>query len=922
MSPSSPRWPLLPFLIAALILLLGCAASFYQFGVSDVFLCGKERAGDRIWYLAFATAVQSLLFLWSGWSATGVRWYRATQWVALPLIGFAVYQLSALHARSLLLLCIGVAVYVMVARTLDRRRGVSAEADWARLCVEGVLFVLAALVIHSALAFLALYSRGLRLSDGLFGGILLVSALIAFAVVRRGCRCGGPRLNDIPPLFLLLMILLRAKVPDTAYDSLFYKVTLPLMIADWRTALTGLPDHTLMGTNLQEIINSQLRILDGGFAPSFLSTLAFCGLWPVAPAAARACANLLPAQTSRALLGLAVNAAALLIVSLTEPLLASGTSYQEPLQVLLLCAGLLAGPAGWLFLSAAAAVKVTSLLFLPFFMLVRAAGRDREAVYRWLESPIATLRERFAALRDRRKPAVQAYAAPGRGALAIAVLCGVLAVLVFGEQLARNQVLSGRLLVPSEMLAGLTDPDGRVMSRVERDGTFDAASKRNAFDNLVSTVIHMGTLDAWMTPEEHGFHVLPSSRLPLVAVFLGLLALWCARKQETRPWALFALLHTALFVIYLQFFLQGRHMVPASFAAIAVIVAAPAFLWRGDMRRAVLASLTVVFACLAVGDQLIGNFLNDGWDCRRGFAAPAAEPITPTPPESVSGVDRKLAEIVADYRSHGMAAHYIVPTVLCDQHTESKAYFGAHFVYSSVTQSLLRRYFKADPARLKRLAGSVLAVCILNRELIAADAEALKDDFTFAGRFGFTDIYVSKVLAQGGPAAQIVPSGFPVPPALRGYTVAKDFGAAWSSGKLADESPKPTPTGRGALVMTVGDRELPTLVSANALAFEGVEVRPGDRVRMEATLPFGQSDGLRVELRLDLPGAAPLVRELLIRRKRTAAADGKWYSENLVIPDGFAGTAKFTVRAGSEGGDPDADWIAFRKLHLLRPTGY
>ena len=34
------------------------------------------------------------------------------------------------------------------------------------------------------------------------------------------------------------------------------------MIADWRTALTAIPDVTLLGTNLLEIVNSQLRILD------------------------------------------------------------------------------------------------------------------------------------------------------------------------------------------------------------------------------------------------------------------------------------------------------------------------------------------------------------------------------------------------------------------------------------------------------------------------------------------------------------------------------------------------------------------------------------------------------------------------------------------------------------------------------------
>lgn len=909
-----------------LILLLGAAGSFYQV-TSGLFYCGHTGANSEIWYWALAAGLQSLAFPWAGWSPRGERFYRLTQWAAVPLIAYVLYQLSAVHARPLFLAGLAVLAYALFARALDRRRHPEMETSWSQLGLQGVLFVLAALVIQSAFAFLVLYSRGILLNDRNFGVLLGMSVVLAFVVVRYGSRVHGVRLHEMPPLFLLLMILLRAKLPDGAYDSLFYKATLPMMIADWRTALTGLPDHTLLGTNLQEILNAQLLIIDGGYAPSFITTLAFLGLWIVVPAAARTLSNVLPVEASKRHLGLMLNTATLLLVSLSEPLTAAGTSYQEPLQILLLAAGLLAGPAGWIFLAAAAAVKVTALFFIPLLLLIRAAGVDRECVRAFLETPFAKLRGWHVGSYFNRGHGGAPTSAPWRpartkGALLVLLVCGGLAALVFGEQLARNQLFAGRLLVPSEMLAGLTDPDGRMMTRIKRDETFDIAGTQRPFDNLIGTLIHMGTLNKWMEPDAHGFHALPSSRLPMVAVFLALLALWCVRKREARPWALLTLFFTLLFVVYLQFFSQGRHMAPASFAAVVAIAAAPVFLWKGEMPRWLLAVLTLAIGLLAVGDQLVGNFINTGWECSRRLSTPAAAPIAPVARDGVSNaateLDRKLADIVAQYRAKAPARHDIIPSVLCDETQGRKHYFGAHYAYASVTHSLLRRYLSADPARAQRLARSALVVCVEVWHLLAVKPDGQEDHFTLVDRVGRTNIFVSNFLMDGGPAAQLVPAGFPVPSSWIRYMVVQDFGASWSTGRLADPSPQETPNGKGALEMSVGAETLPTLVSRNAMTFDEVEVRPGDRVFMEATLPFRQSDGLQVELRLVLAGTAPLVRRMLLQPNRSIAPDMSWQTLALAVPDGYSGRATLTVAVSSEGGDPNADWISFRKLQLQR----
>jgi hypothetical protein len=892
------------------LVLLGVAGSVYQL-TSQLFNCGFRGAHPQLFIWAALAGVQSLLFISAAWSPLSERVYRVTQWIALAFCVYLLYQLSAVFARPLLLVVFGIGAYALCAHAWDRRRGVE-PTGWPRLLGEGVLFILAVLVIQSALALPVLYTRGLLLSDRLFGGLFVISLVAAFFLVRACSRVQGVRLVEAPPLFLLLMVLLRTKQPDGAYDTLFYKGTIPVLLEDWRTALTGITDHTLLGTNLQEIINTQLRILDGGHDPRTLSMLAFMGLWVIAPIAARAISCLLPSGTGAREIAFVINVAALLMVSLTEPLTASGTSYQEPMQILLMAAGILAGPVGWIFLSAAAAVKATALIFIPLLFMVNLAVMDSERVKPWLRDPAGLLRSMIRALTSRRAAAAPHVPASVKRARWIAVICALLACLVFGEQLARNQGLTGRLLAPSNMFAGLTDPHNQMLAAPKAGAVFDQVKQRPAFDNLVGTLMQIGTLDKWMLTDDHIFHVFPSSRFPLVAMGLGLLALLFVLRQPLRPWAVLALLWMALFFVYVQMFSQGRHMAAASFAAILVVALAPASLGGRKWTTARFAAATLAFGALAIGDQVAGNFINVSWECNRRLSRPAVPMGNDAP---ATPLDSKLAALAAEYRAKAPRGREVVPTIICDFAASPKHYMGVHYAYASVTHELLGRYLDADPARARRLDRAALAVCVDMWHLTSIKPEHLTG-FRAEARIGRTQLFVSEYLSNGGLAEQLVPAGFSLPAMMRPYLVVQDLGAGWRDAELGDNTPQQTPNGRGVLEMHVGDALATTLVAPNSLTWREVQVMPGDRLLVEAALPHRQSDGLALELRLSRPGVAPLARKFML--KRASVPGAAWQTFEILVPASLAGAITLSVVASSEGGDPDADWVSFRKLQLER----
>jgi hypothetical protein len=657
-------------------LAIGGAFSFYQLG-SWLFSCGRLVSGPEIHLWAGFSALQGVAFLMGSISPRWRNGYRLLQYATLPLVAAPLLQLAFVYPATFA----GLALLGIAYRYGIARRGPGAGVAGQPL-VESMAFVLATVVVHSAIAFVVLNTRGLPLGDALFAAILVASAVVAAWIVRGNAPHAPLTLAEVPPLALLAVVLLRAKLPDQAYDTLFYKATVPITIADWRTAVTGALDAAaLLGTDFQEFINAQLRISDPGYSPALVSTLAFVGLWIVAPAAA---GSVMP----RAYGPLARNVLALLLVSLTEALVAAGTTYQEPLMGLLMAAALLPMPAAWVFLAAGVAVKVTVIFVVP--VIVLAKGWPMGALAGgpgWGKRVLAEVIDRARARR-----------------LALAA-CLLLAALAAGEQFYRNVAYTGRLTAITEILAGLTDPDGRVLAR-ETDNPLQAQSPHGAWEKYGRTFVHVLTLDRWIVPTQYTFHAIPSSRLAAIAAMLVLLVFGLPALRRDRVLVMSFLVWLACMFSTLTFVWQGRYLYALSFAsALVVALAAGRVGVQGGNRTRV--AVAVAAAFLAAGDQVLGSYINDGWVCRRNLLTGVVpnsfeDPVTP--------LERRLDGIVAQYRARSPWRD-VAPTVLCEETVDRLHYIGTHYIYTRVSLDINRRRLAARPDLAASIPTSLLAIC-------------------------------------------------------------------------------------------------------------------------------------------------------------------------------------------------------------------
>jgi hypothetical protein len=877
---------------ALLAIAAGGAFSYYQLG-SRLFACGKDLAGAETRYWMALAAAQSLLFLFAGMSDRWRGVYRLVQYLTVPLVAVPLAQLAMAYPRIFVCLALLATAYWFAIRV---RHSIGAGASHERTAIgpgaalaETAIFVLATLLVHSAIAFVVLHSPGVALDDRLFVAIAAVSALIAGWIVRRDAPTAPLSIAQLPPLGLLLVVLLRAKLPDGAYDSLFYKATLPVMIADWRTAITGAMDHTLLGTDFQEIINSQLRIADPSYPASLTTSLAFIALWLIVPSASR---SLFPRQREPAH-GLAANGLALLLVSLSEPLIAAGTAYQEPLMALLLAAALLPISAAWLFLGAAIAVKATAVFVVPLIVMAKC----------W---PVPSWSLRELAVRLRSRPAVLAA-------------CLALAALTAGEQFYRNLAYTGRLTGVTETLSSVTDPEGRILARQESD-PYASLVPQGFRERYVNTFVHVLTLDRWIQPGEFGFHIIPSSRLPAIAAVLCiLLPLFPSFRRDRALMLALAAWAIGAFVM-LRFVAQGRYLVPLSFGA-ALIVAylaarvAPASDAYGR-KAAVGFALAIGF--VAIGDQLVGSFINNGWECRRSFRAPVVKNNYDAPE---TALERRLADIAAKYRAKS-ARRDVVPTILCENTVDRARYPGTHYLFAYVSFELNRRHLAARPDHEKLLPTSVLALCYTDpgfpEQLLPAgvrkdfsEVESVKTESGATVR-----IQVSRPLMAGARATslygrQMNPLGW------WGQSAApRDLMPLWGPERLTDTSPVDAPGGKGAFVTGSGTDKAGVLLSPFAVEFDNVDFATADRVVVELAMPYSNSDGMAVDFVFEGADGRRASVSIPVPAKPQAAPGPVWETKTIPVPSGIVGRGTLTVKAASPSGDTNADWIFFRQLKL------
>lgn len=880
------------------VLAAGAAFSVYQVG-SRLFACGRDLAGWEIFVWLAAAALQSTLFALASTVSQVRSTYRLTQYLALPFAAIALGQIAVAYPRIFVWAAIFTAAYWGLFRArlplLGPRTAPPPSAGLVAAAAESCIFLLVTLLIHSVLAFLVLHIPDTPLSNPAFMGIAVLSTTVAGWIVSREARFSRLSIGDLPPLALLAVALLRAKYPDNAYDSLFYKATLPLTIADWRTALTGLMDHTLLGTNLQEFVNSQLRILDRDYQPALISSLAFIALWVLTPYAARA---VLPRAFTW-------NLAVLLLVSLTEPLIAAGTAYHEPMLSLLMVGALLPFSAAWLFLGAAIASKITAAFIIPIVVLLRLFGGGGGAAPVSLAAapwrgPVALARWTFL---------------PVGGHRAVLGVCLILAAVAVTEQFGRNLVHTGRILGVSEMLASLTDPEGDVLASQASDPLFDVVSSRGAREKYGNTLIHVLTLDRWIVPDELGFHIMPTSRLIAVAAVLSLVAFAFEslrrRKRLITLFGVWLLCAAAL----LNFFSQGRHLFPLSFAAVFVVVCLVAIIAEEALaagNRTLAGMICLVAGVLAVGDQLVGSLINNGWECRRKLLA-SPEPTNLDRPQTP--LEQRLADLAREYRIRQPSG--IPPTILCEASLERMRYLGTHYVYAYASSSLTPRRIAANPSLGALLPTSILAVCFTDPafpdQIIPPPH---RREFVDAAAVGPVRILVSRKLLGGARATSMVVGGSNFFSWFSLNRSASDFLATWDRGILNDYSLVDSPGGRGSYLTEFDRRKIAVLISPFEVAFDAVEFGKGAHLVLEFAMPYSNSDGMSVEVTLESKDGKRGSETLDLQSKPKDSATLVWERRVVPLPQGFVGQGSVKFSAKSPSGNGTADWVYFRELRL------
>ena len=885
----------LPVVAVSGLALAGAACSFY-IGGSRLLACGRDLAGHEIYvWLAFA-AFQSALFLLASHRAWSQRLYRLTQYAAGMAAAFVAVQLALAYPRAFVVIAVAAGTYWPL-RALHRRHSEPEpplRPTWIAIAFETVLFLLTAATIHTAIAFLVLERPGLVLSNGRFWTIAGVAAFIASWLVARDSRKAPVTIVDLPPFALLAMVLMRTKLPDLAYDSLFYKATLPITVADWRTAVTGVIDHSLLGSDFFEILNAQLRIVDPQYSPALTSAFAFGALWFVVPFGARTVVGDLPGAATQ----LGRNACCLLVASLTEPLLAAGTAYQEPTLSLLLAAALLPIAPAWLFLAAAIAGKFTAIFIAPIIVLLK--------LLRPQPQPGADSRSRF--IVADLTGAARAWLGSVRNITVAGLLCIVFAGFIVGEQFERNLAYSGRLLGVSEILARWTDPHNEILAR-QGESVFDAVSKRGPEEKYGRTLVHVLTLDRWIVPDELGFHVMPTSRLIGVAVPLAIAVfLLPGLRRESLP--LLLLTWVACAVALMSFFSQGRHLFPLSFGAALLVGRAVAVAGhhagRNAMGAATLLALSV--AIYAVGDQTVGSFINNGWECRRNLLSPV-QVANYDQPESP--IEKTLSSVASDYRARHPERTGIAPSIVCEAPTERMHYVGAHYVYAYASTQFTERAIAARPQLAELLPTSVLAFCFKNPaffESLVPPPE--RSQYREVGRVEGTHILVSVPLMDGAPPTTLIAASRAAEPPVRNLI------DAWAHGRLNDYGHVDTPNGRGALVMQVDGQPVGVLLSPYRISFANVDYQPGDALALEMAMPYAISDGMAIEVSMKDARDHEVKQRYDLLPKAANGSPLSWERREIPVPADFTGLGTLTISASSPSGNPIADWAYFRKAEL------
>jgi hypothetical protein len=530
-------------------------------------------------------------------------------------------------------------------------------------------------------------------------------------------------LSVFPPLFVLLLALLRAKYPDGSYDALFFKGTWPYQIAQWRTAGMAMVDQYGLGTNFQEMFNGFLLILAPDYSPSLISTLSITALFLLLPG----CINL--ANMRHGLSRLMFGFATAVIISLTEAANAQGTAYQEPFIVLLLTLGLLDAWTWPVFLCAAMATKLTAIFAVPLIFVYKFVPADQSVVAQlW------------------------------RQRLAIIAAIGLIGLFLW-PQIDRNLIYSGRIFGRTETLASWTDPPGptEVLTPGTPGGaSFQPMPRGGLLNNFVLSTCNAFALDlfcptAYQNVQHLGFHIFPSSRAFLVGILLACatLAVIVLTRVRSAPALLGSLAFLIGYVAFLSMFAAGRFFVVPSFmlAGLALCVSQ---LWLDAWgsrpnRRAVIV-LIALLSAIPAGDLLVGVFTNAGWTCTRNLFDRAGTYGLNRPRNDS---EKFLVNLAAQYRK-SCPPPGLSPTILVADRSRDQwllPYLGMNVMYDP---DLLPRFFGVDASREKNIPLAMAAIIFHGTGQLRDLTDGQSSEFTECFKDKDTQIFCSSKLAPRG----------------------------------------------------------------------------------------------------------------------------------------------------------------------------
>lgn len=195
------------------------------------------------------------------------------------------------------------------------------------------------------------------------------------------------------------------------------------------------------------------------------------------------------------------------------------------------------------------------------------------------------------------------------------------------------------------------------------------------------------------TGADFGFHILPSSRLPLVGLLISVWLLFLFKNKKNINFILIPFIFVLQYIAFLKFLTQGRYFITLSVASIVpIILFMKEFHLR--IRNSIKSLLIVVFLLVAISNDLVvGTGINVGWNCNRVLIFSKAHDTTYDIKTEVDlFLKNKMAKNNVMCKQKGSS-----PSFLAEHAIDYKPYLGFHYVYADMSTNLLYKFKQVNP---------------------------------------------------------------------------------------------------------------------------------------------------------------------------------------------------------------------------------